>query len=351
MPAKNPRRMARPKLKSLLRWPKSWGRHHARLPRKAVFVTAVVIAGLLAARVWLPAHKGAAPPPHRAAPSAVAPVDLGTAKWHGSPPEQLRTTGPPKAAPEGTPAWMRYAGAAPESSGRPMIAIVIDDVGVDKKRSARAVALPPSVTLAFLPYATDVGPQVREAKLAGHEILVHLPMEAQDTDHDPGPNALTTEISDNELLRRLRWDLERFDGYVGVNNHMGSRFTGDRHRMEIVISELKSRGLLFLDSRTTPNSVGPEIARETNLPFAVRQVFLDNDQNAEQVEARLSETERIARGSGYAVAIGHPHDATLAALNDWLPRVESQGFVLVPVSAIVRREWVISHGEASRPPG
>ena len=157
-----------------------------------------------------------------------------------------------------------------------------------------------------------------------------------------------TEIPDDELLRRLHWNLDRFDGYVGVNNHMGSRFTRDRHGMELVMNELKTRGLLFLDSKTIPDSVGEKLAHEMGVPTAARQVFLDNDQNAEEVEQRLAETERVARMDGFAVAIGHPHDGTLEALQAWLPRMQADGIVLVPLSAIVRHQMTAGANTAQR---
>jgi polysaccharide deacetylase 2 family uncharacterized protein YibQ len=137
-------------------------------------------------------------------------------------------------------------------------------------------------------------------------------------------------------MRRLRWDLMRFDGYVGINNHMGSKFTSDAHSMAPVIQELKSRGLLFVDSRTAPSTTGAHLARDLGVPFATRDVFLDNDMSASGVEARLAETEVIARRRGSVVAIGHPHDATLAALAAWIAAAPRKGLVLVPVSAIVR---------------
>ena len=346
-------------------WRRAWAKFGANAKRDSVVVVLVLAAaggmGLVTAKLWL--HRGsntvavrstaplqpAAGPVHEA---MQRPVDLGSAKWNSipvppaKPPDVTKeqTSPAPEQGPaSGEPAWLRFASAAPETDGRPEIAIVIDDVGVDRRRSAGAIELPRAVTLAFLPYAADVADQVRAAREGGHELLVHLPMEAQDNSHDPGPNALTTEIPDGELVARLRWNLDRFGGYVGVNNHMGSRFTRDRHAMEIVMGELKSRGLLFLDSKTVADSLGPELARENGVPFTTRQVFLDNDQNAVEVEARLAEAERVARANGFAIAIGHPHDGTLAALREWLPRVQSEGFVLVPVSAIVRRNLGMQH--------
>jgi polysaccharide deacetylase 2 family uncharacterized protein YibQ len=337
-------------------------KREAAAKREALKVFGVIavaaIVGFAVARLWLPATSRQEARLAEIAPAAGSPegahtpVDLSSAKWN-LPPEAHKSDSLPPSTVQpsqspASPAWMRFASAAPETNGRPMVAIVIDDVGVDRRRSARAIELPATVTLAFLPYAEDVADQVRIAKQSGHELLVHMPMEALDSTQDPGPNALMTEIPDDELLRRLHWNLDRFDGYVGVNNHMGSRFTRDRHGMELVMNELKARGLLFLDSKTIPDSVGEKLAHEMGVPTAARQVFLDNDQNAEEVEQRLAETERVARMDGFAVAIGHPHDGTLEALKAWLPRMQADGIVLVPLSAIVRHQMTAGGNTAQR---
>jgi len=345
-------------------------RYRASASREALIVLAVLasaaVVGFGAASLWLPQTQRAleeaaslgilAPAAGPASGEAGRePVDLGAAKGHAAPePTESPGRAPAgagSAKPQGAalPAWQKFAAAAPDAAGRPMIAVVIDDMGVDERRSAAAIMLPRLVTLSFLPYATDLASQVRAARLAGHELLVHLPMEAQDSGHDPGPNALTTETGDSEMLRRLRWNLDRFEGYVGINNHMGSRFTRDRHAMELMMAELKSRGLLYLDSKTVADSLGPALAREAGVPFATRQVFLDNVQTAEGVELRLAEAERIARDRGYAIAIGHPHDATIAALKEWLPRAARRGFALVPVSAVVRHNWAMERSTAHQP--
>ncbi|MFI4987748.1 MAG: divergent polysaccharide deacetylase family protein [Alphaproteobacteria bacterium] len=234
------------------------------------------------------------------------------------------------------PAWLQSALAMPDLHGRPMVALVIDDSGVDRRRTERAMHLPPRVTMSFLPYAPEVAKQVEEARGLGHEIIVHVPMEPLNGQIDAGPNVLRLQDASEEILRRLDWDLSRFTGYVGVNNHMGSRFTQDGHGMRTVLEALKTRGLLFLDSRTTPGSVGAKLARELGLPTLERDVFLDNVDSREEVAARLAEVARIARHDGYAIAIGHPRDATLDELETWVAEAAGEGLVLVPLSAVMR---------------
>ena len=242
----------------------------------------------------------------------------------------------PDASPEAVPVWRRLALAPPPNDGRPRIAIVIDDLGVDRKRSARAIALPAPLTMAFLAYAPELERQTAAARAAGHELLVHVPMQPRNDTLDPGPNVLAVDLAPEQLRRRLDWGLTRFTGFVGINNHMGSRFTAHAEGMAVVMEDLRRRGLLFLDSRTTGGSVGAAAARRQGVPYAVRNVFLDNENDVAAVNARLGETEAVARRLGLAVAIGHPRDATIKALAPWLADIDRRGFTLVPISATVR---------------
>ena len=224
-----------------------------------------------------------------------------------------------------------------------MIAIVIDDMGPNQKNARRAMTMPSPITLSFLPYADDLTPMVTRARANGHEVLLHLPMEPNNSQlHQPGPNSLLTTLDAAEISERLAWNLGRFSGYVGINNHMGSRFTADPRALAPVMAELKSRGLLFLDSRTTNQSVGRRLALQAGVPYGRRDVFLDNERSAGQVAVQLGLLEAAARQNGAAIAIGHPHDETLDAVEHWIGDLERRGFQLVPVSAVVAREYQIA---------
>lgn len=246
---------------------------------------------------------------------------------------------------EPAPAWLANAIAFPPTEDdqlldRPMIAIVIDDVGVDQRRAPRAIALPGPLTLSFLTYARNLDVQTRAAMEAGHELMVHIPMEPSSHTVDPGPNVLRVEDSAEQTLERLRWGLAQFEGYVGLNNHMGSKFTQDNTGVRTVLEEVGKRGLLFLDSRTAAGSVAAGLAQELGVPFATRNVFLDHVDDEDEIRHRLAQTERLARKNGAVVAIGHPHDTTLKVLEEWLPTVADKGLMLVPISELVRRTWL-----------
>lgn len=225
-------------------------------------------------------------------------------------------------------------GIKPPVGAHPKIALVIDDAGIDVHGTQRAVALPSAVTLSFLPYARHLQDLTRSAREAGHELLLHMPMEPVGHD-DPGPNALTVGLPTEDIRARLQGALASFIGFDGVNNHMGSKFTANTEGMAVVIEELKGRGLFFLDSRTTAKSVGETLAREQGLPTIARDVFLDDSEDAAAVHKQLEATERVAMRKGLAVAIGHPHSVTLDALEQWLPTLQARGFELVPLNSVV----------------
>ncbi|WP_428661047.1 divergent polysaccharide deacetylase family protein [Reyranella sp.] len=250
--------------------------------------------------------------------------------------EKPRTRQVAMAAAATEQSWRRNALPFRDLDGKPLIAIVIDDVGLDRPHSKRAWELPGPLTMSFLPYAKDLREQAKAARAHGQELMLHLPMEPTGR-ADPGPNALLVSLPDAELKQRVTMALDSFDGYVGVNNHMGSRFTAFKPGMETVLRQFKARGLLFLDSRTTPQSVGDQLARELGVPSVARNVFLDDDESLGAVRRRLAETEEVARRQGFAVAIGHPHEATIQALADWLPTVSGKGFALAPLSAVLRK--------------
>lgn len=228
-----------------------------------------------------------------------------------------------------------FAAAAP---GQAMIAIIVDDLGVDQARSRRAVSLPGPMTMSILPYGRRLDEHAAAARAGGHEVLVHLPMEPYDIAVDAGPDPLLTGLPTGELRARVVRALDAFGGYIGVNNHMGSRFTEDREAMATVMEELGERGLVFVDSVTSGASAAFGSAKANGVPTAQRDVFLDHDPSPEAIDKALAKLERVALEQGYAVGIAHPRDASLDALAAWVPQAIARGFAFVPISAVVRLE-------------
>jgi hypothetical protein len=212
----------------------------------------------------------------------------------------------------------------------PRVAVLIDDMGLLEGATRKAIALDPAVSMAFLPYARNSAALAREALAAGHRVLLHMPMEPAGI-ADPGPNALLVGMAAAEIRTRLTTAFDNVPGAIGLNNHMGSRFTSDAAAMASVIDVVASRGLMILDSMTTPASVVGQLARPLGVPSGARDVFLDNDRDAAAIARQLAEAERIARKSGLAVAIGHPYDETIEAIRHWLPRARARGIEPVPI--------------------
>jgi polysaccharide deacetylase 2 family uncharacterized protein YibQ len=184
-------------------------------------------------------------------------------------------------------------------------------------------------------YASHADEQTAAAHAHGHELMMHMPMQPLGT-MDPGPDVLTDQLSPDELRRRLAADLDRFKFYVGVNNHMGSRFTTYAPGMKLVMEALHQRGLLYIDSMTTAKSVGIAEAHAAGVPTARRNIFLDDVEDQAAVAAQLAKAEDQAKSAGSVIVIGHPHDGTIAALTAWLPGLAKKGITLVPVTAVVK---------------
>lgn len=225
--------------------------------------------------------------------------------------------------------------AAAPPGGMPVIAIVIDDLGGDVAQTRRAMDLPREVALAFLPYPRDTASLAREAGRRGHEILVHVPMQAMG-EANPGPMALSVDLPRAEILRRLDWGLARVPGFAGINNHEGSKFTADRAALAVVMQRLAGRDIFFLDSRTTADTQVIPVARAYGVETGARDVFLDDVPAIHAVNAQLRALEARARIQGAAIAIGHPHAITLDAVAFWV--AHERGFDLVTLREAMRRK-------------
>ena len=232
---------------------------------------------------------------------------------------------------------------APAADGAPgdaYVAVVVDDLGYRLREGRLAVALPRDVTLSFLPH-TPHGPRLAEAaRAAGHEIILHLPMEAR-SGKRLGPGGLTRDMGRAAVRRTLREALESLPAVAGVSNHMGSLLTRDAAPMGWVMEVLQDRpALYFVDSRTAGGSVAGRTARRHGVPTYTRDVFLDDDPAPEAIRHQLARLAHTARTRGTALGVGHPYPATLALLAEWLPRLADQGIRLVPVSRLIelRRE-------------
>jgi polysaccharide deacetylase 2 family uncharacterized protein YibQ len=216
-------------------------------------------------------------------------------------------------------------------------AIIIDDLGENLEAARQLLALPYPLTFSVLPHLRDSVETATEARHAGHEVMLHLPMEPEAGPHaSPGEGEIRIGMTSFEIEHVLQWDLDSVPHAAGVNNHMGSRATADPRLMAAVMRSLAGRQLYFVDSRTTANSVALEAARRQGLPAFYRSVFLDDTESVPYTLEQLRRFRRVLEDQGTALAIGHPYPTTIAALAKFLPELERDDVELAPASQLLR---------------
>jgi polysaccharide deacetylase 2 family uncharacterized protein YibQ len=242
----------------------------------------------------------------------------------------------PRIADDGRKPMTVYAAPAP-ATAKFKIAILVNGLGQSATATKAALdSLPAGVTLGFAPYAGDVGQWVAQARQRGHEVLLQIPMEPLDfPESDLGPHTLRAGQDEDSNIQRLAWALSRFTGYAGVTNLLGQRFLSDSNALSPVLTYLNRRGLYFFDNGAASQSVVPMVAGQVGIPAAQSGPALDSVQSALEIDRRLSELETQARANGSAAGSAFLYPVTVARIAAWAKGLESRGFVLVPVSAIV----------------
>ncbi len=216
------------------------------------------------------------------------------------------------------------------------IAIVIDDFGYDIKRLRRLFELDAELAVAVLPHLRYSKASAEEAHQRGWEVLLHLPMEPENSAvNNPGQGALYTSMDSAELQQTLSFDLDNVPHVTGVNNHMGSKATADERLMRVVLEAMDERGLFFLDSRTSAKSVAGSLAASMGIRGGVRNIFLDNTRDRDYIRGQVDELVRMARRTGSAIAIGHPYTETLDVLEEMLPQLIKNGVEVVRLSDLI----------------
>lgn len=219
----------------------------------------------------------------------------------------------------------------PETKG-PRLAIVIDDIGEDMRVLKGLVNLDFPVTLAVWPNATHTRAAVELISQKQRDLIIHFPMEPKGYPrYNPGKDALFVSMSSDDIKQQISDNVGKIPEAIGVNNHMGSRFTGHLPGMKTALAEFKKHGLFFLDSLTTGKSVARPAASNVQIPFYERDIFIDNVKDVNAIIHQLKKAENVALKQGFGIAIGHPYPETLAALKKWKNRVNGS-IDLVPLS-------------------
>lgn len=228
-----------------------------------------------------------------------------------------------------------YARPLTTKTNGPRIVLVVGGMGLSQSSTATAIAtLPPSVTLAFAPYGNDLEAAAAQARDAGHEIILQLPMEPIDFPRsNPGPHTLTTTASTAENLEDLHWLLSRFTGYAGVSNFLGGKFVADDEAMAPILHDIEARGLFYFDDGTAPRSTAVMRAAETNLTAMKADIVLDAVARPEAIDAALAKLESLARDKGLAIGSASGLPVSLERLARFARQAEARGLVLIPLSA------------------
>ncbi|MEN8134947.1 MAG: divergent polysaccharide deacetylase family protein [Thermodesulfobacteriota bacterium] len=218
---------------------------------------------------------------------------------------------------------------------RPLVAIVIDDMGYNKKNCEALLDLDLDLSFAFLPFGPYTEHQASRAHRLGRDVLLHFPMEASDPKWKPGRGTIAIAMDSPEIRRIFVENLAAVPYASGINNHMGSRFTQNNQSMQDFMEAMQESGLFFLDSRTSRNSVGYSLAKKMAVRTAERDIFLDNVRDPQKIIIQLRKLVDVARRQGFAIAIGHPYPETLQALKEYKREILQQVKV-VGVGTLVR---------------
>ena len=254
---------------------------------------------------------------------------------------EMTTSGPiPKIGPDGARPADVYAHAPnPAAPSGPRIAIVLSGLGIGANATTEALTkLPAAVTFAFSPYGSDVDRLVSRARGEGHEILMQVPMEPLDyPDNDPGPRTLLISIGAEQNLDRLHWFMSRCQGYVGIANYMGARFTANEPAIAPVLSDIAKRGLIYFDDASSPRSLAIQLSGANNGAFAKANVVLDAVPIATEIDGALSHLETLARSGGIAIGVASMLPVSIDRIAQWVKAAENRGLALVPISVVASR--------------
>ena len=199
----------------------------------------------------------------------------------------------------------------------PTISIIIDDIGYRTREDIRAIALPGPIAFAIMPHSPNAEKMSRLASQQGKDVLLHLPMEAVggENNRSLGPGALTLNMTREEFIQTFNADLRSVPDAIGVNNHMGSLLTRHPGHMEWLMESLSNKKIFYIDSVTSKQSIANTIAKEKNVPYQKRDIFLDNIKDEKYILSQFEELIKLAKWKGSAIAIGHPHPETIQVLS------------------------------------
>lgn len=221
------------------------------------------------------------------------------------------------------------------SSFQPLISIIIDDIGYSISRARNFLNLNIAITFSILPKLTNSHILAAEIHYKGHEIMLHQPMEPYNSHLDPGPGALFVGYKPQKISRIMEENISIAPYAIGVNNHMGSRFTSCGTEISEALRVIRDRDLFFIDSLTSGHSVAYKTARKLQMPTACRNIFLDNHLEDNYILRQLHKLQIHAKVHGHAIGIGHPFPETARAIKRYLSNSKHSGVSFVHISDLL----------------
>ncbi len=230
-----------------------------------------------------------------------------------------------------------------QAKPRGIIAIIIDDWGYNNQHCRTLQQIPIPLDIAILPNLPYSKTMAKCAYEAGKEVMLHLPLEPHHLkDKYPKGYIITTTMSGPTVQKTFQKAIHSFPHVIGINNHMGSKATEDTTLMRLLFRLIQEKGLFFIDSRASKKTVCPQVAQEIGIPFAQRDIFLDNVNTPEYIRSQLHLLVKKSAEKGFAIGIGHERPLTLQVIFEETPKLEKEGFLFVTVSKLIRLKGATS---------
>ena len=246
----------------------------------------------------------------------------------------------PIIAADGRQPWLEYSRGFKRADRKPRIALIVTNLGLSATYTKAALKLlPEDITLSFSHVAPRLKSWIREARQKGHEVLMDIPMEPLGfPKNDPGRATLLTSSNEVENLNRLEHVMKKAGGYVGLLGTLGTKFMLHSETFLPILKTIKQRGLIYVDSRSTSRSLGPELASSIQLPRAFNNIFIDKEPSNQKIQSKLDELEKIALKKRFAVGIAQPFPLTIEILSQWAEKLKAKQISLAPITAVVDKQ-------------
>ncbi|MDX1974846.1 MAG: divergent polysaccharide deacetylase family protein [Rickettsiales bacterium] len=241
---------------------------------------------------------------------------------------------------KGEKPWKYYAKPYAREGSKPMIAVIVTNLGHNKIVTENALRLPENITLSFSPYAPDILSWGKSARATGHEIVLDLPLQPSDYPiTDPGPHGLILDKGSSYNEEQLQWIMSRLPVYNGFVTPSSEGFSSDTEAFKLLLQSISNRGLMMVLGHDPAKDETKELLNTTNVAHVIADLLIDEDLSVSSIQARFIQLEQLAKKRGFAVALAQPYPLTIQQLRQWSKTLEEKGILLVPISAIVKMRF------------